>query len=391
MSDIQLPKNIPFTQIMKYESVIQKGYDEYLKLIYSLGSYITYGQFYELFKMNNKHLSESYSKQKANNIIKVLENLKFIKSDTIGKHKYFYLSAPSLAIAIGDYSKIPKTNHKNISLKNNKFTTHLMKVEYYLEYGDVIGSETLFKHLKAITRNIIQLTEKHNLDYNIGFLRAIYNSSDYKKVKEAVSKLPEEHILYIVWVNLYELFNKLLCQGQTVSTSPIYFKLNVNKKKLLLHYIPEIIIFDIHKANYYQTKMNRLLHDFINIKSNDVNGLRKRFTLNESIGSYSSNIIGYGLKVIGTDQKSLSEKLVTINSYGENNNNSPFVSSKSVFLDLSTYFSYSYRKIDVVEKIDCYVEALVANKLNEILNSVWFSIFITYTLQSPFDYFIYLS
>lgn len=347
-----IPLNIPTTQKRNYEYVIDKGLDKYLKIIFSLGSYITFQQFYELFRQHNTELSESYCKLKANSTIKELENLRFISVETIGKHKYFYLKAPSLAICVGDYSKIPKTNHKNVSIKNNKFLTCLMKVEYYLENGEVISSEWLFKHLKAITRNVITLTKEYGLEYNISFLKAIYGSNDYSKIRDTASKLPDDNLIHIIWVDLYNLYYKLLCQGQTLSPSPLYFKLNVIGRKLKLHYIPEIIIFDHHKSNYYETKMDRLLSDLINIKSNTIDGLRRNYKPNDVIGDPRLNIIGYGLKLIGSDELLLKEKVKIISNYGKDNINSPFVSVKTSYINLSNYFSYTYRKLDVVEKID---------------------------------------
>lgn len=347
-----IPLNIPTTQKRNYEYVIDKGLDKYLKIIFSLGSYITFQQFYELFRQHNTELSESYCKLKANSTIKELENLRFISVETIGKHKYFYLKAPSLAICVGDYSKIPKTNHKNVSIKNNKFLTCLMKVEYYLENGEVISSEWLFKHLKAITRNVITLTKEYGLEYNISFLKAIYGSNDYSKIRDTASKLPDDDLIHIIWVDLYNLYYKLLCQGQTLSPSPLYFKLNVIGRKLKLHYIPEIIIFDHHKSNYYETKMDRLLSDLINIKSNTIDGLRRNYKPNDVIGDPRLNIIGYGLKLIGSDELLLKEKVKIISNYGKDNINSPFVSVKTSYINLSNYFSYTYRKLDVVEKID---------------------------------------
>lgn len=347
-----IPLNIPTTQKRNYEYVIDKGLDKYLKIIFSLGSYITFQQFYELFRQHNTELSESYCKLKANSTIKELENLRFISVETIGKYKYFYLKAPSLAICVGDYSKIPKTNHKNVSIKNNKFLTCLMKVEYYLENGEVISSEWLFKHLKAITRNVITLTKEYGLEYNISFLKAIYGSNDYSKIRDTASKLPDDDLIHIIWVDLYNLYYKLLCQGQTLSPSPLYFKLNVIGRKLKLHYIPEIIIFDHHKSNYYETKMDRLLSDLINIKSNTIDGLRRNYKPNDVIGDPRLNIIGYGLKLIGSDELLLKEKVKIISNYGKDNINSPFVSVKTSYINLSNYFSYTYRKLDVVEKID---------------------------------------
>lgn len=369
MDNNTIPLNVPPTQRRNYDYVIEKGFDKYIKIIFSLGSYITFQQFYQLFRKYNENLSESYCKLKANSIIKELEKLKFINVESIGKHKYFYLKAPSLAICVGDYSKIPKTNHKNISIKNNKFMTSLMKVEYYIEYNEIISSEWLFKHLKAITRNIIVLTEKHNLEYNLSFLKAIYSSNDYTKIKDTVSKLPEDDLIHIIWVDLYNLYYKLLLQGQTLSQSPLYFKLNVVEKKLKLHYIPEIIIFDYHKSDYYERKMDRLLADLINIKSNTVDGLRKNYLPNQEIGDSRVNIIGYGLKLIGSNEQLLKEKEKIISTYGRDNSNSPFVSVKTSYINLSNYFSYTYRKLDVVEKIDNQIESIVTNKLNEILNS----------------------
>lgn len=369
MVENNIPLNIPVTQRRKYEYVVEKGFDKYLKVIFNLGSYITFQQFYKLFEIFNTDLSNSYCKLKANSTIKELEELKFISVDTIGKHKYFYLKAPSLAICVGDYSKIPKTNHKNVNLKNNKFLTCLMKVEYYLQYQDIITSDTLYKHLKALTKNILDLTIKYNLDYNTSFLNAIYSSSDYKKIKDTASQLPEDDLIHIIWVDLYNLYYKLLCQGQTLSLRPIYFKLNILGKKLKLHYIPEIIIFDLHKTNYYELKMDRLLSDLINIKSNTINDLRKNFKPNQEIGDPRVNIIGYGLNIIGTDEVLLNQKSKVISDYGKNNTNSPFVCVKTCYINLSNYFSYTYRKLDVVEKIDEQVESIVNKKLNEILNS----------------------
>lgn len=361
----QLPLNIPVSKVRNYELVIDKGYDTYIKLIYTLGSYITFKQFYSLYSKFNRGLSESYCEVKANSIIKELELINFIEIDTIAKYKYFYLKAPALAIAIGDYKRIPRTNHKNI--KNTKLTTSIMKVEYYLKNDEILVSDTMYKHLKAITKTILEYTKKNELDYSVKFLESIITSSDYVKINEIASTLPKDDIIYIVWVELYGFFLKLHKQGQTISTKPLHFKVYINNNKLKLHYIPEIIIYDTHKIDYYQSKMNNILNDLLKVESNNVDGLRERYTPNVKLGDDRFNIIGYGLKLIGNIEAALERKVNLINSYGEFNNNSPFVSVVSEYIDISIYFRYNYSKKDVVEKIDEQVENIVNNKLSELL------------------------
>lgn len=369
MNERKLPLNIPKTSIRKYELAYDKGYNTYFTIIYKLGSYITFQQFYTLYSKLNPTLSTEYIKRKGNVIIKEMELNKFVSVETIGKHKYFYLKASGLAFAIGDYAKLPKLNHSSRGANNSKLTASLMKVEYYLENNEFIESETMYIHLKSITKTILAYTEKYNLSYNAKFLNSICNSTNYEKIQEVVSQLPSDDIIYILWIDILNMFIKLRKQGQTISPTPLHFKLHRNDNLVKLHYVPEVIILDTHKVDYYGAKMDRLLSDLISIKTNTVYGLSERYEPNSLLGDTRVNIIGYGLKLIGSDEAALKNKAEFINSYGTDNINSPFCSISTKFVDLSTYFSYSYRKTDVVEKIDNQMEQLVKATIERILNN----------------------
>ncbi|MGL5354797.1 MAG: hypothetical protein ACRDA5_16005, partial [Clostridium sp.] len=217
MIERKIPLNIPKTSIRRYELAYDKNYNKFFSIIYKLGSYITFQQFYTLYSKLNPTLSSEYVKRKGNVVIKEMELNKFIAIDIIGKHKYFYLKAPALAFATGDYTKLPKLNHNSRGSNNNKLTASLIKVEYYLETNEFIESETMYMHLKSITRTILEYTEKYNLSYNTKFLNSICNSTNYEKIQEIVSNIPPDDIIYILWIDILNMFIKLRKQGQTIS------------------------------------------------------------------------------------------------------------------------------------------------------------------------------
>lgn len=368
MKDRILPLNIPIRNIRRYELAFDKGYGDMFKIIYKLGCYITFQQFYTLYSKLNPTLSTKYVEKKANIIIKEIAENKFIEIDILGKHKYFYLKAPALAFATGDYKKIPKLNHKSRSSSNNKLTSSFLKVEYYLATNELLESDIMFIHLKQITKKIISYAEEYSLNYDKNLLISICNSTDYEYIQSLVSKLPSDNIIYILWINLLNIYLKLRKQGQTISPSPLHFKLYVNDGSLNIHYVPEIVIIDTHKIDYYSSKMDNILSDLISIKSNTIYNLSNTYTPNNILGDCRLNIIGYGLKLIGSDSKALKNKSQYIIDYAKSNINSPFCTINTVEVDLSKYFSYSYRKLDIVEKIDNQIESIVSATLERVLS-----------------------
>lgn len=361
----ELPLNIPSKYTHKYLYVLEKEYDKILHPIFKIGLYSTYRQFYALYKKFNPNLSENYIKKKCTKIIQELNELGFIEVNNINRNKYFYLKKPAMSLFTGDYKKVPRFSHTQ-NMKNDKFLISIMKLEYFIKNNSIINNSNLTYHLYSITRKIHAATLKYkDLSYNLKDLEFIINSNDYELIKKKVTGYPHNNILRIIWIDLYNIYRKLLLQNQTISFIPEYFKLFIVGDSLRLHYAPNILIFDLHDVKYYERKLNSLFHQFFDITDNSTKDIQTNFKLNSVLGSKKNNHIGYSLSLIGYNQEALSKKALLINKFISNNPHTPIIKDVDyIYIDIAKYIDHSTQYNSNIASADKYVDIYIHSLLN---------------------------
>ncbi|WP_315069213.1 hypothetical protein [uncultured Clostridium sp.] len=362
-----IPINIPKNMAYKYVYILEKSYDEVLKMIYDVGIYAAHRQFYALYKKLHPSLSDNYIKKKCTQIIKELEEHGFISVNNINKNKYLYLNKPAIALFTGDYKKTKVINHEQ-DLKNDKFLISLMKLEYYINNDFIINNSNLMHHLYSLTKRIhgakLQFS---NLDYSINDLEYIINQKDYNKILEKVNEYPSDNLLKIIWIDIYKVFRKLLLQNQTVALTPTYFKLFKIGNKLSIHYVPDILIWDLHDNKYYERKINNLFDDFIGITNNNIKDIHLNFSKSSILGNKQNNHIGYSLTLIGYNEDVLIRKVNHINKYIVGNPHTPIVKgAEYIYIDIAKYIDHASQYNSSIANADNYVDT----NLNNLIKSL---------------------
>ncbi|MBS5926237.1 MAG: hypothetical protein ACLS2V_12870 [Clostridium paraputrificum] len=363
---IDLPKDLPETKIYQYLEIKKKGYDEYIKLIYSLGGLITINQFERVVRIVEPNLKDSYISKKASIIIKKLAEYKVIEMRFLNKYKYFYLKRFGKAIATNDYN-IRRSNQKLLS--NSGIKIAILKSEHYIKTRDVISLDNMNKHLIILTKEIERYKLKYpELDYDLPLLQRIIDSKgrDISFMEDKLNNLDDGNLLKLIWIDLKSIYDKLALQNQTVSKKPFYYKMICKNNKLYLHYIPEIIFFDVHNKKYYSDKLDVLFNQFINIKSNHTRDMKKIFKVNNTLGYDGYNHIGYIFKLLGYNKNGLLQKQKHINNYIEMNDNpnSMMVRGASVVhYDISKYFTESSSDNSIFNAIDDKIDELLGKKI----------------------------
>lgn len=361
-----LPINIPPKTTYKYIYVLEKEYDAILKIIYDIGYFSTFRQFYSLYQKIYPSLSESYVIKKCNKIIQELSELGFIEINNINRNKYFYFKKPSLALFTGDYTKVPHFIHSQC-MKNDKFLISLMKLEYYITNDSIINNTNLEYHLYALTKKIYTATLKYNLSYNKKDLEFIMSKPNYTDIKEKVMSYPADSLLRIIWIDLYNIYKKLLLQNQTVSLTQIYCKLYIVGNSLRLHYAPNILIFDVHDAKYYEKRLNNLFHQFFNINTNITKDIQINYKENSELGLKHNNHIGYSLTLIGYDLDALVKKTIHINKFINNNPHTPIIKDADyIYIDIAKYITHSSQYNSTLANADKYVDKNISALLNSV-------------------------
>lgn len=363
---IEYPYNLPKSKEHIYVKAINCNYIKVLHLINDLGGVLTLDQFIRLYKMYNPNMTDSSVKRKVQILTKDLESMNIISSDKINTYKYYYLKRLGLSFVSGDYNKYPKLNMSQL-LKNNRFITQLLKVEYFIENKKFLSTKTIELQLVAITNDIFKAKlKKPTLPYEISILKQIIADKGIKNCKEIIYKLPQNNLLRIIWVDIYNIFYTLKLQGQTIDYNPLYYKLYLHNNALYLHYIPKIIIFDVHNKKYYVKKIQDLFNKFLLISDNTTLQMQKYFREEHTLGFEGQNHIAYVLKLIGTNKYELIEKKKYLDAFLKDNPNAILVSNCSInYIDVSKYFKHSSTNIDVIENIDLTFQNLIAKKLNK--------------------------
>ncbi|MEM4260815.1 MAG: hypothetical protein QXG00_06265, partial [Candidatus Woesearchaeota archaeon] len=260
----KLPKNIPQNAYYKYAEVYEKGYDKFIKLIDKFDGCIALNQFIQIYKIYNPHISETYARKKATEIIKFLERNNFIRIQALNKHKICFLKSAAFAIATGDYNNNKRKNlGVSKSLKNDKFNISLMKAQFFIENNAIISTNTMYNHLRRITKDIYNAKlSSNNLQYDLRLLEEILKETNLAVISDKVNMLPYTNIVRILWNDLYNIFSKLHLQNQTISQKPTFYRLYQRRNELKLHYAPNILIWDVHDISYYKDKISMLFEQF---------------------------------------------------------------------------------------------------------------------------------
>lgn len=362
--NINIPATIPKSKEIDYIVSVKKGYDNICRLLYSLGSVCTYDQFRRLYKKNNPNISDTYLNKKVHKIIIEMKSLKLIESDNINNYKFLYLKKFAFIFITGDYTKYSKKNMR-ILLKDKNFKASLMKVEYYLSNDEIISLENLNESLIYITNLILASKKKDlNLPYDINLINKIIKDKGVINCYNEVYNLHENNLLRILWVDIYNIYNGLRIQNQTVSSTPLILKLYKKDSLLTLHYAPTIIIFDVFDSKYYVKKIKELFNKYFNIISNHTRNMRESYQKNKTLGWEGYNHFAYNLKIIGYNKLELIKKKEIIDKYVNDNPNGIILDNCIIeYIDISKYFLHSSQKNDVFEIIDSKFDDLISLKL----------------------------
>lgn len=368
----KLPENIPLKNKYKYMEIYEKGYDKFIKLINRFDGCIALNQFIQIYKIYNPKLSDSYSRKKGTEVIKKLESNGFINIQTLNRHKICFLKASGFAIANGDYNNSKRKNTGiNTALKNDRFNISLMKAQFFIENNSIINQNTMYNHLRRITKDIYNAKATTTyLKYDLKLLEEILKEPNIEVIAEKVKDLPFNNLIRILWHDLYNIFSKLHLQNQTISEKPTFYKLYKRGNELRLHYAPNIMIWDLHDMSYYKEKISILFEQFHRINGNTSKNIQVNYQKNKTLGFEGYNHIGYTLTLIGYNEDVLIEKVEYINRYIKNNPDSSIIDYATYkCINIEPYTSLSSPKTETKEAMDKYIDTKIYSKLSEIINN----------------------
>ena len=376
--EYSVPLNAPITKEHTYIEVINKGYAKYLDIINSCDKFIMYQQFYKLVELlEGQSRTKASNKTMAKRIIYNLQELGFIDTHHINKNKFMYLRKPAIALSEGDYNSNGRVTITK-DLKNDKFKISILKVEHFLETGEILHSNNMIKQLKSITNDMLNLIIKNRnkYGYDIETIKEILKMNDYLDIRNYLEDKPEYlsklDIIRGIWDDIAIFYRKLMLQRQTISDTPEYLKYFINHNgQIILHYVPKIAIFDVsHDNNYYKDKSLKLFNAFYNIKGNELRDVQKTYTLSNktNMGHLGSHHIGYSLLLIGADEEVLREKKEIIDEDFNKSVNSPLMSYTEVEpLNIGDYLYHASRKGNrLSKKHNERINRLILKKLKTI-------------------------
>lgn len=349
-----IPKNIPPTTSHLYREVIEMGYAKYLEIIDKCGKFIMYQQFNKLVEvLDNLQITEKCLENKTRAIIKKLTKLGFIETNSINRNKFLYLKKPAFAFSDGDYINSSRVNIAR-DMKNDRFQIAILKVDYMLEYGEIIHSSTMLNQLKYITNHIYQNVRKtgNQYSYDVDIIEQILELDDFAKIKKLIDENPEYSnklgIVRGLWANLGTFYKKLLLQKQTVTDKPAFFRLYIKTNgEITVHYIPNIVIFDVSRdKKFYKEKVDKLFHAFYGIEGNNLTEIQKIYMKDRtSMGFQGESHIGYKITLIGSDKEILKEKKTVIDENINSSSNSPLMDKTDIVaLPIGMYLYHASRK-----------------------------------------------
>lgn len=366
MRDIVFPANLPKSKEELYIRAINNNYIKPLHFIHSLGNICMYDQFVRIYQKSNPQYTPEYADKKVRAMIKDMENMKLIQSAKLNSYKYFYLKKFAYAAIYNDYCNYKKTN-MSIALKNNNFKINIMKVENYIKNNKIISNDTLMDQLLYITKKIydIRIQDDNLVEYDTKILQSILYNKGIDECKDKIENLSDGNLIKVLWIYIYEIFKNLKLQNQTISKKPLYFNIYKKGSQLFLHYVPNIIIFDIHSSNYYIKKVSNLYDKFYFIPSNNVVNMQKNYLETNTLGSKGFNRIGYAITIIGSDNRALNEKYKILNSKIKENNYGIILKCDINYIDINKYFVGNANNERILDKIDSTFEELLNKKLNK--------------------------
>jgi len=347
-----IPVNAPLSSEHRYLDVINKGYSKYLDSIYQCGNLCMLSQFVDIVKNfeADRGFSENYYYKFSINIIKDLEKLGFISTHYLNRHKYIYLKQPTFALISGNYKVSRRANKRN-DLKTEKFFSTIIRMEYLLKYGETFSHEYLDSQLLQITKAALNLIidSGNTYKHDITTIKRIIELGTYKRIGTIVNNTRENNtrlgIIRFIWKELGKEFWKIGLQGQFISKKPYHFKLNLLPDgRITLHYAPMIMIIDsFYDTDFYKGQSNKFFHMFFNMNGNVTQSIKQEYLLNKDFSYPHFNRVGYTIKVIGSNERQLKEKINILNMpFDGDNQHSPLIAPCDyVCIDIEDYFKYS--------------------------------------------------
>ncbi len=376
--EYQIPKNAPETTRHKYRKVIDSGYAPYLDVVYHCDGFAMYKQIYKLVKKNDGvKRSDNACYKRAIRMIKNLEQLGFVGTGHINQNKFMYLKKPAFALVAGDYMHSGRVNLAK-DFKNDKFRIAILKMEYFIERDELLHNKSMFYHLTRITKQLrMKIYETDNkYGYSLEAIDEILKLNDYHEIKKYLEAHPEYRykldVVRVLWNELGTLYAKMVFQRETVLLKPVYLKLFVGTDgQVILHYIPNIIIFDVSRdKKYFLDKSEKLFNAFYKIEGNALRGIRNAYLKSgrKNMGYEGEHHIGYVLTIVGEDLGVLKQKSGAINETIGSSVNTPVMDEvKVVALDTGQYLYHVSRKGNEYSRAhDERIESLIASKLIEI-------------------------
>lgn len=374
----KVPFNVPNSRLHTYVEILEKGYGKYLDIINSIDGFMMFQQFYDLVKLlDGQNRTEQSNITIAQRIIKKLKKLNFIDTHYINQNKFIYLRRPGGAVATGDYNNYKRVNITK-DLKNQKFKTAIMKAEYFIKTGEILNSDNMINQLKKITEEILIRIENSNnkYGYDVDLIKKILKLNDYLDIRDLLDEYPEFtsklDIVRGLWEDLGNFYRKLMLQRQTVTSTPEYLEYFITEEgKVILHYIPNIVIFDIgHDNNYYREKVLKLFNAFYNINGNELRNVQKDYISSnkKSMGYRGSHHIGYRLLLLGAEYNLLKERKAIVDEDFNKSITSPLMDvAEIITLDIGKYLYHVSRRGNKFSKEhNRRIDRIIFKKLNQL-------------------------
>jgi hypothetical protein len=374
----EVPNNIPSNTSYKYLKAINFGYAKYLDIIFYCDGFAMYKQVEGLFaKMEGQKRNEESNRKATSKAIKDLKDMGFVGTSNINQNKFVYLKKPAFALVLGDYNCSNRINLAK-DLKNDRFRISILKMEYFLGNDELIHNKSMMYHLKKTTKQILKriIDSKNKFGYDIEAIEKIIELDDFRQISNYLEQNIEYHhkldIIRSLWENLGDLYRKMILLRETVAVNPVYFKLFTSSNgKIVLHYIPNIIIFDVSKdKKFFKEKSEKLFEAFYKLPHNSLRDIYKAYekSKGESMGYDGEHHIGYTLTIIGEDEKVLIEKKQAVDEVSGNSVNTPVMSQTAIVpLGTGEYMYHASRKGNEYSKShNERIDTLVSAKIKEI-------------------------
>lgn len=331
--EYKIPDDCSSSIQRKYREVIESGYAPYIDIIYNCGSFIMQKQLEKLIAKNDSNSKTKYSYElKSINMVKYLENETFIKSEFLNKNKYIYLRNISFGIPKGKHKNGERLNLRKC-LKNDNFRISILRMEHFINNDEILSIKMAEFHLYKITKQILKKIKDTNnsFGYDIELIEEILHTNSIRKVKDLLDKSPEyQHKLDAIrflWEGMGSIFNKMLSLREALKLEPDYYKTFVNEDgKVFIHYIPNIVMYNISKDNkFFENRINNLFNDFKKIESNNLYQVRQDYEKYKykKTGIDFQNVFAYKLTILGENKNKLENNKIIIDKQVANNNSTP--------------------------------------------------------------------